>query len=126
MWLVALLALLVGVSGTLGAVMAVNGLTGTDEPSAVTRAISQPLADPDPVVIFEHALLYNFEGELTDAWKSADLRSAKILRAGREVSYAEIPSEYGHDAFLMPIPLYHEALHRSLTRVAREVNTHAA
>jgi S1-C subfamily serine protease len=48
-WLVALLALLVGVSGTLGAVMAVNGLTGTSERSAVTRAVSQPLVDPDPV-----------------------------------------------------------------------------
>jgi pyruvate dehydrogenase E1 component beta subunit len=44
------------------------------------------LADPDPVVIFEHALLYNFEGELTDAWRSADLRSAKILRTGRDIS----------------------------------------
>jgi pyruvate dehydrogenase E1 component beta subunit len=44
------------------------------------------LADPDPVVIFEHALLYNFEGELTDAWRSADLRSAKILRSGRDVT----------------------------------------
>nr|MCU0624640.1 alpha-ketoacid dehydrogenase subunit beta [Gemmatimonadaceae bacterium] len=30
--------------------------------------LAPALADPDPVVIFEHALLYNFEGELTDAW----------------------------------------------------------
>src|SRR5512139_1654939 len=48
--------------------------------------LAPALADPDPVVIFEHALLYNFEGELTDAWKSADLRSAKILRPGRDVT----------------------------------------
>ncbi len=48
--------------------------------------LAPALADPDPVVIFEHALLYNFDGELTDAWKSADLRSAKVLRSGRDVT----------------------------------------
>jgi len=52
----------------------------------VRGMLAPALADPDPVVIFEHALLYNFEGELTDAWKSADLRSAKILRPGRDVT----------------------------------------
>jgi pyruvate dehydrogenase E1 component beta subunit len=48
--------------------------------------LAPALADPDPVVIFEHALLYNFDGELTDGWRSADLRSARILRAGRDVT----------------------------------------
>ncbi len=48
--------------------------------------LAPALADPDPVVIFEHALLYNFDGELTDAWRSADLRSAKVLRDGRDVT----------------------------------------
>jgi pyruvate dehydrogenase E1 component beta subunit len=48
--------------------------------------LAPALADPDPVVIFEHALLYNFEGELTDAWRSADLRSARVQRAGRDVT----------------------------------------
>jgi pyruvate dehydrogenase E1 component beta subunit len=48
--------------------------------------LAPALADPDPVVVFEHALLYNFEGELTDAWRSADLRTAKVLRAGRDVT----------------------------------------
>ena len=66
----------------------------------------------------------------TSDWRFAPPRSREIVRAlvraGREVSYAEIPSEYGHDAFLMPIPLYHEALRRYLARVAREVNAHAA
>jgi len=44
------------------------------------------LQDPDPVVIFEHALLYNFEGELSEAWRNVDIRSAKVLRPGREVT----------------------------------------
>lgn len=48
--------------------------------------LAPALADPDPVVIFEHALLYNFDGELTDAWKNADLRSARILRSGCDVT----------------------------------------
>ena len=48
--------------------------------------LAPALADPDPVVIFEHALLYNFEGELTEAAQHADIRSAKVLRAGRDVT----------------------------------------
>ena len=40
----------------------------------------------DPVVIFEHALLYNMEGELTDAWRTCDLRSAKRMREGGDVT----------------------------------------
>ena len=44
------------------------------------------LADPDPVVIFEHAMLYNVEGELSDDWRKSDLRSAKVLRPGRDVT----------------------------------------
>ncbi len=66
----------------------------------------------------------------TSDWRFAPTRSREIVRAlvraGREVSYAEIPSEHGHDTFLMPIPLYHEALRSYLARVAREVNAHAA
>ena len=48
--------------------------------------LAPALADPDPVVIFEHAFLYNTDGELTEAWRSADLRSAKVLRAGTDVT----------------------------------------
>jgi len=51
------------------------------------RGMLKPaLADPDPVVIFEHALLYNFEGELSDAWRTADIRTAKVLRSGRDLT----------------------------------------
>jgi len=48
--------------------------------------LAPALADPDPVVIFEHALLYNFEGELSENWRSVDIRSAKVLRSGRDVT----------------------------------------
>lgn len=48
--------------------------------------LAPALADPDPVVIFEHALLYNLEGELTDGWKTVDIHSACVRRAGTQVS----------------------------------------
>ena len=43
------------------------------------------LADPDPVVIFEHALLYNMEGELPDNWH-CDIARAAVRRTGAQVS----------------------------------------
>ncbi len=48
--------------------------------------LAPALADPDPVVIFEHAMLYNVEGELSEGWRKADIRSAKVLRPGRDVT----------------------------------------
>jgi pyruvate dehydrogenase E1 component beta subunit len=48
--------------------------------------LAPALADPDPVVIFEHAMLYNVEGELSEDWRKADIRSAKVLRPGRDVT----------------------------------------
>ena len=51
------------------------------------RGMLKPaLDDPDPVIIFEHALLYNFEGELSEDWHRADISSAKVLRPGSNVT----------------------------------------
>jgi pyruvate dehydrogenase E1 component beta subunit len=41
---------------------------------------------PDPVLIFEHISLYNMEGELTGAWREADLDRAAVRRAGSDVT----------------------------------------
>lgn len=58
-------------------------------------------------------------------WRFSPARSREIVRAlvraGRETSYAEVPSEHGHDTFLMPIPLYHDILRSYLTQVAQEI-----
>jgi pyruvate dehydrogenase E1 component beta subunit len=43
------------------------------------------LQDPDPVVIFEHAQLYNMEGELPQPF-TADIVHARVRRAGSDVS----------------------------------------
>jgi pyruvate dehydrogenase E1 component beta subunit len=52
------------------------------------RGMLRPaLADPDPVLLFEHAQLYNMEGELPDDESQAvDICSARVRRAGTDVS----------------------------------------
>jgi pyruvate dehydrogenase E1 component beta subunit len=44
------------------------------------------LADPNPVLIFEHIVLYNAEGELDRAVETVDISTAKVRRPGRDVS----------------------------------------
>ena len=48
--------------------------------------LAAALADPDPVVVFEHVLLYNLEGELDAAISSVDIDRAVIRRAGRDIT----------------------------------------
>lgn len=47
--------------------------------------LAPALRDPDPVIIFEHAQLYNSEAELPQA-PQVDIRSAKVRRPGSAVS----------------------------------------
>jgi len=44
------------------------------------------LAEPDPVIIFEHALLYPMSEEIADPLPRIDLRQAAIRRAGTDVT----------------------------------------
>jgi len=44
------------------------------------------LADPDPVIIFEHALLYNMEGELAADAGAVDIDKAAVRRAGTDAT----------------------------------------
>jgi len=44
------------------------------------------LNDPDPVIIFEHAMLYNTEGELDDEPAPLDISTAAVRRAGSDVT----------------------------------------
>ena len=50
--------------------------------------LAAALADPNPVLIFEHVVLYNAEGDLDPAVTSVDLEHAKVRRAGRHVTLA--------------------------------------
>jgi pyruvate dehydrogenase E1 component beta subunit len=58
-------------------------------PATVTDArymLGLALREPDPVFIFEHALLYPTEGELDELNRSADLVHAAVRRIGNDVT----------------------------------------
>jgi len=65
-----------------------------------------------------------FVAAFTSDWRFAPERSREIVKAlvqGRKnVSYAEIEAQHGHDAFLMPIPYYMDVLRNYMGRVAGE------
>jgi len=48
--------------------------------------LAAALADPDPVLIFEHVQLYNVEGQLDPAITAVDLDRAAVRRTGTHVS----------------------------------------
>jgi pyruvate dehydrogenase E1 component beta subunit len=48
--------------------------------------LATALADPDPVLIFENQTLYNMEGDLPAGASGVDISSAKVRRAGEDVS----------------------------------------
>ena len=48
--------------------------------------LAAALADPNPVLLFEHIVLYNTEGSLDPAVTAVDLDHAKVRRAGRDVT----------------------------------------
>ena len=48
--------------------------------------LAAALADPNPVLIFEHIVLYNAEGELDPAVNAVDIDHARVRRPGRDVT----------------------------------------
>ncbi len=62
----------------------------------------------------------------TSDWRFPPSRSREIVKAlidaGKDVSYAEITSSLGHDAFLLDSPQYRRVLGNYLSRVADEVH----
>lgn len=48
--------------------------------------LAAALDDPNPVLIFEHIVLYNAEGDLDPAVTAVDIHSAKVRRTGRDVT----------------------------------------
>lgn len=58
-------------------------------PATVSDArwmLGAALREPDPVFIFEHAMLYPMEGEVDESAGPADISRCAIRRAGRDVS----------------------------------------
>jgi len=48
--------------------------------------LAAALADPNPVLIFEHVMLYNMEGSLDPAVTAIDISHARVRREGRDVT----------------------------------------
>ena len=63
-------------------------------------------------------------------WRFPPERSREIvndlLKANKEVTYLEIEADQGHDAFLLPIPRYIEALNSYLNHIHTEVIKNAS
>jgi homoserine O-acetyltransferase len=100
----------------------------------MTKALDyfDPAADfnNDLTVAFRRAQACFLVISFTSDWRFSSARSREIVKAlvaaQRNVSYAEIQSTQGHDAFLMPIPRYLEMFSSYMERVAREVHGDAA
>jgi homoserine O-acetyltransferase len=62
----------------------------------------------------------------TSDWRFAPSRSEEIVKAllevRREVTYAKIVANQGHDAFLLPIPYYLDALNAYMARVFEDIS----
>ncbi|MDE3151481.1 MAG: alpha-ketoacid dehydrogenase subunit beta [Gemmatimonadota bacterium] len=48
--------------------------------------LAPALADPNPVIIFEHVMLYGMEGELPDGGDAVSIDRAAVRRPGRDVT----------------------------------------
>ncbi|MEA5153470.1 alpha-ketoacid dehydrogenase subunit beta [Raineyella sp.] len=48
--------------------------------------LAPALADPDPVILFEHVGLYNLEGDLPDGAAPCDITTAAVRRSGSDVT----------------------------------------
>jgi homoserine O-acetyltransferase len=79
----------------------------------------------DPVEAFAHANCNYLVVSFSSDWRFAPERSREItdalLAAGKKVSYVEIESDKGHDAFLLPNERYEDALKGYLNRVAEQL-----
>jgi pyruvate dehydrogenase E1 component beta subunit len=110
-------------------------------PATVTDArfmLAAALRQPDPVFLFEHAMLYPNEGELDETAAPVDLARAAVRRAGRHVTLityggslsktltaAESLSAEGTEAEVLDLrilrPLDEETILQSVTRTHRAV-----
>jgi homoserine O-acetyltransferase len=88
----------------------------------------------DPASEFENDLSQAFAKtqakflvvSFTSDWRFSPARSREIVRAlldnDLDVSYAEVESEHGHDAFLLPNTHYEGIFHAYMNRISSEVN----
>jgi pyruvate dehydrogenase E1 component beta subunit len=100
------------------------------------RMLAAALADPDPVLMFEHVGLYNLREPMVDDGAAADLAGARVRRAGTDLTIitygGSLPkvlqaasdlAEEGVDAEVLDLrslrPLDRDAIVRSVRRTRR-------
>ncbi len=88
----------------------------------------------DPASDYEHDLGKALEQakagffvlSFTSDWRFSPERSREIVKAlvaaRRQVSYAEVEAEHGHDAFLMPIPYYLDVFKGYMDAISTEAS----
>ena len=80
--------------------------------------------DDDPATAFTHASCKFLVVSFSSDWRFSPARSQEIvdalISANKDVSYAAIDSNLGHDAFLLPNPRYEKLLTTYLARVSEE------
>ena len=78
--------------------------------------------DDDPVIAFKKAKAKFLVISFSTDWRFAPERSREIVNAlvgaDKDVTYAEIESKYGHDAFLLPNERYQQVFKRYLAGVS--------
>lgn len=82
--------------------------------------------DHDAAAAFSHAKCNYLVVSFSTDWRFSPQRSEEIvealLAAHRPVTYAQIESNYGHDAFLLPNPRYEALFGAYMNNIARELN----
>jgi homoserine O-acetyltransferase len=83
--------------------------------------------EDNPAAAFEKTNARFLVVSFSTDWRFSPERSREIttalIRAGKSVSYAEIDSEYGHDAFLIPIERYQQVFAAYMNSIDLEKNT---
>ncbi len=78
--------------------------------------------DHDPVAAFSHARCRFFVVSFSTDWRFSPERSREIVEAlvaaKKPVTYAEIESHFGHDAFLLPSVRYQQAFGRYMAGIS--------
>lgn len=81
----------------------------------------------DAVKAFSNAQCKFLVVSFTSDWRFSPERSREIVNAlvgaKKSVSYAEVQSPYGHDAFLIQSPHYYSVFNNYMQRIAREIES---
>ena len=81
----------------------------------------------DPVAAFKHARANFLVLSFSTDWRFAPERSQEIvdalIAAHKNVTYANIESSFGHDAFLLPVENYNMIFTAYMQRIAQELMT---